>query len=161
MVGSMLHCFPTSVYFQLIAVTISSVLSPWIHDGIYSFTQWSTCFHLSAILYGPANVHDFSRGKCLWTNHMNDMANGTFVNFSEIASLKFELKKKLGMFSFKKSNTLSSMQCEVTDRWMQDRTEKHRPSWSHDLTYKIIIITADHFMHLGNPNICKRGNTYS
>lgn len=23
------------------------------------------------------------------------------------------------------------------------------------------IITADHFMHLGNPNICKRGNTYS
>lgn len=68
MVGSMLHCFPTSVYFQLIAVTISSVLSPWIHDGIYSFTQWSTCFHLSAILYGPANVQDFSRRKCLYMN---------------------------------------------------------------------------------------------
>lgn len=65
MVGSMLHCFPTFVYFQLIAVTISSVLSPWIHDGIYSFTQWSTCIHLSAILYGPANVHDFSRGEML------------------------------------------------------------------------------------------------
>lgn len=128
MVGSMLHCFPTFVYFQLIAVTISSILSPWIYDGIYSFTQWSTCFHLSAILYGPANVHDFSRGKCLWTNHMNDMANGTFVNFSEIASLKFELKKNLGMFSFKKSNTLSSMQCEVTDRQMDVRQTWKTPS---------------------------------
>lgn len=49
------------------------------------------------------------------------MANGAFVNFIEIASLKFELKKNLGMFSFKKSNTLSSMQCEVTDRQMDVR----------------------------------------
>lgn len=34
------------------------------------------------------------------TNHMNDMANGAFVNFIEIASLKFEFKNNLGMFPF-------------------------------------------------------------
>lgn len=129
MVGSMLHCFPTFVYFQLIAVTISSVLSPWIYDGIYSFTQWSTCFHLSAILYGPANVQDFSRRKCLYMNKPYEwyMANGAFVNFIEIASLKFEFKNNLGMFSFKKSNTLSSMQCEVTDRQMDVRQNWKTP----------------------------------
>lgn len=31
---------------------------------------------------------------------MNDMANGAFVNFIEIASLKFEFKNNLGMFPF-------------------------------------------------------------
>lgn len=38
------------------------------------------------------------------------------------------IKKNLGMFSFKKSNTLSSMQCEVTDRQMDVRQTWKTPS---------------------------------
>lgn len=72
---------------------------------------------------------------------MNAMANGTFVNYSEIASFKFDSKNNLGIFSLKKSNTLSSVQCEVTDRPLDVRQ-----TWK-TLCKKIIIITAGHFMH--------------
>lgn len=34
MVGSNKHCYNSPVYFHLVSVTISTVLSPWIYDEI-------------------------------------------------------------------------------------------------------------------------------